>query len=220
MLSEIVSFSLLCFTSVLFIVNPLSAAMLFLSLTPDWEHRTRLRTAWMAVLVAGGVLILFTLTGNLIFRMFGISLGAFRVAGGILLLLVAMDMLHGKHSPTKTTPEDRAAAAEKEQIGVSPMGVPQLAGPGAIATVILLPGEPREIWRVVPVVVAIVVVLAITYGMLCSADRLQKHLGQAGTRVVTKIMGLLIAAVAIQFIALGIRDLMPIFIEKIPKLNH
>ncbi len=216
---DIISFSLLCFTSVLFIVNPLSAAMLFLSLTIDWEHKMRTRAAWMAVLVAGGVLILFTLTGNLVFSLFGISLGAFRVAGGILLLLVAMDMLHGKHSPTKTTMEDRAAAAEKEQIGISPMGVPQLAGPGAIATVILLPGEPREIWRVVPVVVAIVVVLLICYLVLCSADRLQRTLGQAGTRVVTKIMGLLIAAVAIQFIALGIRDLMPLFIEKIPKLR-
>jgi len=210
--SQILSFCLLAFTSVFFIVNPLGAAPVFLALTDGWSHADRVRAARRATLVAAGVLTVFALTGNLVFRLFGVSLGAFRVAGGILLLRVAMDMLHGQPTATKSTPEDHQAAADKDDIAVTPLGIPQLAGPGSIATVILLPGDPRVPWRIAPVIGAIVLTLGIAYLLLRTAERVQRIIGQSGSRVLSKIMGLLIAAVAMEFVANGIKDLLPMMI--------
>jgi multiple antibiotic resistance protein len=212
-LTDIFSFCLLSFTSVFFIVNPIGAAPVFLALTEGWEHADRVRASRRAVLVAGGILILFAITGSLLFQLFGVTLGAFRLAGGILLLKVAMDMLHGRPTATKITEEDHKEAATKEDVGITPIGIPQLAGPGAIATVILLPGEPREWWRIGPVLAAIVVTLLIAYAILRGAERVQGVLGQTGTRILTKIMGLLIAALGVQFMAGGLRDLLPMLIQ-------
>jgi len=217
MLSEVISFSILCLTSVFFIINPISGTTLFFTLTEGYSPQVKRRTAWRAVLVAGVVLVVFSLTGNLVFRLFGITLGAFRVAGGILLLRLAMDMLHGRSSETKTTAEDIALAAEKEDVGVSPLGVPQLAGPGAIATVVLLPGSPRIWWRIIPVIASVVLTLLITYFMFCGAERVRRYISESGARVIKKIMGLLIAGVAIQFIATGIGDLLPLVLENLQK---
>ncbi|NMB74062.1 MAG: NAAT family transporter [Myxococcales bacterium] len=214
MWSEVASFSLLCLTSVFFIVNPFSGTTLFITLTDGYSPKAKLKTARRAVLVAGAVLIVFAVTGNLVFRLFGVTLGAFRVAGGILLLRVAMDMLHGRASETKTTAQDIARAAEKEDVGVSPMAVPQLAGPGAIATVVLLPGAPRVWWRIIPVVASVVITLLITYLMFRGAERVRRYLTESGARLMKKIMGLLIAAVAVQFIAMGVGDLIPIVMER------
>jgi len=214
MLGEVASFSLLCLTSVFFIVNPFSGTTLFLTLTDGYSPQAKRKAARRAVLVAGSVLIVFTLTGNLIFHLFGVTLGAFRVAGGILLLRVAMDMLHGRASETKTTAQDIARAAEKEDVGVSPMGVPQLAGPGAIATVVLLPGTPRVWWRIIPVLAAVVITLFMTYLMLRGAEKVGRYITESGARLMKKIMGLLIAAVAVQFVAMGVGDLIPIIMER------
>lgn len=214
MLGEVVSFSLLCFTSIFFIVNPISAAPVFMALTQGWDDPARVRSARRAVIVAASVLILFSITGNLIFRMFGITLGAFRLAGGMLLLRVALDMMHGRPTHTKTTPEDHLDASEKDDIGASPMGVPQLAGPGAIATVILLPGEPRILWRIFPVLASILLSLFITYLVLRGADKVQKRIGDTGLRILSKLTGLLIAAVAMQFLANGVGDLLPEILKK------
>jgi multiple antibiotic resistance protein len=214
-LSEVLSFSALSLSSVFFIVNPVGAATVFLALTEGWSHEDRVRAARRAVLVAGGVLIAFTLSGNLIFRLFGITLAAFRIAGGLLLLRVSMDMLHGRSSHTKITPEDHAEAAEREDIAITPLAVPQLAGHGAIATCILLPGEPRELWRLGPVVVAILLTVGVAFLLLRGAERMQRVLGKTGARILTKIMGLLIAAVAVQFLATGVREVLPYVLEKV-----
>lgn len=212
MSSEILSFSLLAFTSVFFIVNPLGAAPVFLALTDGWEHRDRVRAAGRATLVAAGVLVVFTLTGNLVFKLFGVTLGAFRLAGGILLLKVAMDMLHGQPTATKSTAEDHREAAAKPDIATTPLGIPQLAGPGSIATVILLPGDPRVPWRLIPVLAAIALTLLVAYLVLRGAERVQRLIGQSGTRIMSKIMGLLIAAVSVEFIAGGVKELLPMIL--------
>jgi multiple antibiotic resistance protein len=159
------------------------------------------------------VLVVFALTGNLVFRLFGVTLGAFRLAGGILLLRVAMDMLHGQPTATKSTIEDHREAAAKDDIATTPLGIPQLAGPGSIATVILLPGDPRVPWRIIPVLAAIAVTLIVAYLVLRGAERVQRLIGQSGTRIMSKIMGLLIAAVAIEFAAGGVKELLPMIVS-------
>jgi hypothetical protein len=125
MWSEVASFSLLCLTSVFFIVNPFSGTTLFITLTDGYSPQAKRKAARRAVLVAGAVLLVFAITGNLVFRLFGVTLGAFRVAGGILLLRVAMDMLHGRASDTKTSAPDIPPAAPKEDLGVAPQAVGQ-----------------------------------------------------------------------------------------------
>jgi len=212
--SSILSFSLLAFTSIFFIVNPLGAAPVFLAVTAGQSSAERRKTALKSALVATGVLITFALAGQLIFKLFGITMGAFRVAGGILLLRVALDMLHGHASRTKSTEEDHLAAAEKDDVAITPLGVPQLAGPGAIATVTMLMSEKLPLWRVAPVLASVLLVGLITYFVLLGAAPLQRLLGETGGRILTKLMGLLLAAVAVQFMAQGVRELLPLILAK------
>ncbi len=209
MLGEIASFSLLAFTSIFFIVDPIAIVPVFLALTSGQTPVERRRTAMRASLVAGGVLIAFALAGMLIFKLFGITIGAFRVAGGILLLRVALDMLHGQTSRTKSTVEDRAEASSREDVAITPLAVPQLAGPGSLATVSLLANPGELSWKVIPVLASIVVTCAASWLLMIGAQRFQKLLGDTGTRILMKLMGLLLAAVAIQFVAQGIQELLP-----------
>jgi multiple antibiotic resistance protein len=159
--------------------------------------------------VAGGVLILFSVMGMLIFKLFGITIGAFRVAGGILLLRVALDMLHGQETRTKSTTEDRAEASARDDVAITPLAVPQLAGPGSIATVTLLANPGEFSWKVIPVLVSVVLTCAASWLLMIGAERFQRWLGDTGTRILMKLMGLLLAAVAIQFVAQGIQELLP-----------
>ncbi len=209
MLGEIASFSLLAFTSIFFIVDPIAILPVFLALTSGQTPEERRRTAWRAAAVACGVLIVFSLLGMLIFKLFGITIGAFRIAGGILLLRVALDMLHGQTSRTKSTEEDRIDASAREDVAITPLAVPQLAGPGSIATVTLLANPGEFSWKVIPVLVSVVVTCAAAWLLMAGAQRFQRWLGDTGTRILMKLMGLLLAAVAIQFIAQGIQELLP-----------
>jgi len=208
-LGEIASFSLLAFTSIFFIVDPIAIVPVFLALTASQTPEERRRTAWRASVVACGVLIVFSLLGMLIFKLFGITIGAFRIAGGILLLRVALDMLHGQTSRTKSTEEDRKDATAREDVAITPLAVPQLAGPGSIATVTLLANPGEFSWKVIPVLASVVVTCAAAWLLMAGAQRFQRWLGDTGTRILMKLMGLLLAAVAIQFVAQGLQELLP-----------
>lgn len=209
MLGEVASFSLLAFTSIFFIVDPIAILPVFLALTANQTRDERRRTALRASVVAGGVLIVFSLLGMLIFKLFGITIGAFRIAGGILLLRVALDMLHGQTSRTKSTAEDRAEASERDDVAITPLAVPQLAGPGSIATVTLMANPGDFSWKVIPVLVSVVLTCAASWLLMVGAERFQRWLGDTGTRILMKLMGLLLAAVAIQFVAQGVQELLP-----------
>jgi multiple antibiotic resistance protein len=196
--------------TVVSIVDPFGAAPIFIGMTPHDPDAERRRQARLASFVCCGVLIVFAVLGNRIFEFFGISTAAFRVAGGSLLLLVALDMLRARESPTRQTPEERREGLEKSDVSITPLGIPLLAGPGAISTVALLgsraEGGAGRLPRLAILVGAILLVSLLTWFVLSHAARVVRWLGPIGVRLVTRIMGLLLAGIAAEFILGGARE--------------
>jgi MarC family membrane protein len=204
-MGEFAQFGLITFTSVLFIVDPFAAVPSYLVMTQSETADERRRTARRACIAMAVLLIVFAAGGQLIFRAFGITLPAFRVAGGLILWFVAVDMLRGQRS-TQESREELAEGVAKEDVAVTPLAIPVLAGPGAISTVMVLAGQARDLSHGAVVYLAIVLTALISYWSLRLAERLVAYLGQTGIRVMTRIMGLLLAAVATQFILTGLRE--------------
>ncbi|HVH68802.1 MAG TPA: MarC family protein [Gemmatimonadales bacterium] len=195
----------LIFTSVLFIVDPLTAVPTFLAMTardtPETRRAMARRGAWTCAIT----LTAFALGGSLIFRLFSITLGAFKVAGGVLIGLNALDMVQARRSQQKETAVEKAEGIEKEDVGIMPLGVPMLAGPGAISTVMVLAGAAKSPVTTAGVYVAIALTAVICYLTLAAATRLERRLGQTGMRILTRLMGLVLSAIAVQFIIDGIK---------------
>ncbi|HVP63475.1 MAG TPA: MarC family protein, partial [candidate division Zixibacteria bacterium] len=149
------------------------------------------------------VLTAFALAGTLIFKMFGITLAAFEIAGGLILLLIGLDMMQARRS-TQEGASETEEGLHKEDIGVTPLGVPLLAGPGAISTVMVLMGASPTMYHAIPVLGAIAVTAFASYLILSSADRVRKRLGETGIRIMMRMMGLLLTALAVQFVINGL----------------
>jgi multiple antibiotic resistance protein len=156
-----------------------------------------------------GVLTAFAAAGSFIFSFFGITIPAFKVAGGILLFGVAFDMLRAKPSATKTTQEERSEAESKEDVGLIPMGIPLLSGPGAMATATVLAGKAHSWTDRIGLHLAILAVSVITLLVLRSSMLIGRVLGKTGLNVIGRIMGLILAALAIQFVLDGVREALP-----------
>jgi multiple antibiotic resistance protein len=203
--SDLTRFALVTFTSVLFIVDPIAVVPTYLVITQDESPEERRRTARRACIAMTLLLMVFAATGTMVFRAFGITLPAFRTAGGLILWFVAMDMLHGE----RRTQEGRDEVAEgqaKEDVAITPLAIPMLAGPGAISTAIVVAGQARGPWETVAVYGAIVLTGGISFVSLRLGESLLQRLGKTGIRVVTRIMGLILAAVAVQFVFSGVRE--------------
>jgi multiple antibiotic resistance protein len=153
------------------------------------------------------VLSAFAVAGQYIFKMFGITLPAFEIAGGVILLLIGLDMLEAKRSPTQESREEAAEAALKEDAGIVPLGIPMLAGPGAITSVMVLVGQAQTRWQMVAILVSIFITAAICYLVLGNSDRVARALGETGVRILVRIMGLLLVALAVQYFVNGMADL-------------
>lgn len=205
---DLAAFALLCLTSLLAIVNPLSATPMYLALTDGYTDEHRRRTIRSAVLTAFTVLTVFALLGGTIFQVFGITIHAFRIAGGIIFFGIGMDMLQAKRSRGKTTEEEELEGMVKEEVGVTPLGIPMITGPGAITTVMVLMTQAREPIYVGAVFAAIMVVLGITFIVLSAAPRVLRFFGQTGLNVMTRIMGLLVTVIAVQYIVDGARPIL------------
>lgn len=198
-------FALITFTSVLFIVDPVAVIPTYLVITRNETPEQRRATVRRAAMVAAALMIVFGIAGRLIFRVFGITLPAFRIAGGLILWLVAMDMLRGQRT-TQESSEEITEGEEKEDVAVTPLAVPMLAGPGAISTVMVLASQARTVPESVVVYGSVVLTAVISWAALRLGERLVVVLGQTGIRVMTRIMGLLLAAVAVQFVVTGASD--------------
>ena len=195
----------LIFTSILFIVDPFAVIPTFLAMTvrdsPEQRRVLARRGAWTCAIT----LIAFALGGSLIFKIFGITIGAFKIAGGVLIGLNALDMVQARRSQQRETAVEKAEGIEKEDVGIMPLGVPMLAGPGAISTVMVLAGASKSVVTTVGVYVAIALTAFLTYVTLAAAPRVEQKLGQTGMRILTRLMGLVLCAIAVQFIIDGIK---------------
>ena len=205
-LADLLQFSFVALTSVFFLVDPIAAIPTFLAMTADADRLDRRHMAKRAAWTCVVVLTCFAAAGKLIFRIFGITLPAFKIAGGVILLLIGLDMLQARRSQTKETPGETAEGSEKEDVGIIPLGVPMLAGPGAISTVMVLMGGVPTWWYTLPVFVAIAVTALSSYWILAGADSVRQHLGETGIRILTRLMGLMLTAIAVQFVLNGLAD--------------
>lgn len=203
-MDSLLAFAALSLTSLLAIVNPLSALPIYLALTADLDRARRAATLRTAILTALAVMVTFALLGNGILRFFGITTQAFQIAGGIIFFAIGWDMLQARRSRVKTTVEEEFQSAGREDIGIIPLGLPTLAGPGAITTVIALTGQATDIRHSAMVFVAIALVLAICWVTLTAAPVVVRKLGQTGLNVLTRIMGLLVMVIGAQFVINGV----------------
>ena len=189
-------------------IGPPNVAALFAALMPGSTASERRRMALKGTLIATGILLFFALFGDAVLRQFGITLAALRTAGGILLLLIAIDLVFARSSGVSTTTEEETQeAVEKADISVFPLATPLIAGPGAIGAAILLvadaQGEPA---LVAVVVAALLAILLLTFVLLLAASQVQRVLGVTGLQVVSRMIGVILAALAVQFFFDGIAD--------------
>ena len=196
---------LLIFTSVLFIVDPFAAVPSFLAMTardsPAQRRAMARRGAWTCAVT----LTVFALGGSLIFTLFGITLGAFKIAGGVLIGLNALEMVQARRSMQRETPVEQAEGTQKEDVGIIPLGVPMLAGPGAISTVMVLALGSRTTVSTAALYLCVALTAYVSYVVLAAATAVEHRLGQTGMRILTRLMGLVLCAIAVQFIVDGIK---------------
>ena len=188
------------------IVDPIGTLPFFVALTAGFSPDDRNVILHRAVLVLGGVLAVFALFGRFLFQAFGFTLAAFEIAGGILLFMVAYDMLRGEVARVKLTPQDRdEAIARRDELSVVPLGIPLLAGPGAISTVMIYEGNSSNSpISIAATFVAIAVTTVATYFILKYGQPILRSIGRVGVMAMTRVLGLLLAAVGVQFVIIGI----------------
>jgi len=196
----------LIFTSILFIVDPFAVIPTFLAMTvrdsPQQRRVLARRGAWTCAIT----LIAFALGGSMIFKIFGITIGAFKIAGGVLIGLNALDMVQARRSQQRETAVETAEGIEKDDIGIMPLGVPMLAGPGAISTVMVLALGAKSPAATAAIYVSILLTAVISFLVLAAASLVERRLGQTGMRILTRLMGLVLSAIAVQFIIDGVKS--------------
>lgn len=192
------------------VVNPIGAIPIFASLTADSSTRERRRVATRTSLSVGLILLLMLFAGDSILHLFGISVASFRVGGGIIVLLMAISMIQARVSRAKHTQEEGEEAADKASVAVVPLGIPILAGPGAISTVIVYAHHEGVPLHALLLGIGIVLVALVVWLCLRAAPFIGNGLGQTGVNVITRIMGLILAAIAVEFIVHGLIELLPV----------
>ena len=193
-------FALKAFVSIFIIVDPLGLVPYFITLTSGYSPSKRRRTVHLAIMTTIFVLTAFAIFGNQILKLFGITIPAFRIAGGFIIFMVAIQMLQAQRTRLKATPEEEAHSYEQEEIGVVPLGTPMLAGPGAITTVIVL--SESNLWVILA---SILITALLAYVILLQANRISNLLGPTGLNIFIRLMGLVLAAVSVQFVIDGIK---------------
>jgi multiple antibiotic resistance protein len=198
---------LIALTTFFATIGPADLALVFAALTAKNTSAERRVFALRGVLVAGGILLFFVVFGNALLALFGITLPALKTAGGVLLLLISIDMVFARHSgATSTTSEEDAEARTRADISVFPLAMPLIAGPGAIsATILLVTGAGGDQWKLMAVVTALLLMLVLTYLALLAAIPIQRLLGVTGLAVVSRVVGVLLAGLSVQFIFDGIK---------------
>jgi len=204
---NLVEYILLAISTLFVIIDPLALVPLFLAMTSRDTPAQRIRTARMACTVAAGVLIAFALIGKWIFKYLGITLPAFQMAGSVVLFLIAFDMLRARRSPVQETSEETDEGLARAEIAIAPLGIPMLAGPGAISTTILLQGKAAGFEQQGALLVSIVVVCAASFLILRLSAHGAQWLSPLAMRIGTRLMGLLLTAIAFQFFLNALQSL-------------
>jgi multiple antibiotic resistance protein len=201
----VIEYAFLTFASLFSIVDPFAAIPAFLAMTANETAEHRKRTARLACTVCWAVLSVFALLGPAIFRLFGITLPAFQIAGGLIMLLSALDMLRAKRSSLKETAEETQEAMSKDEVAITPLAIPMLSGPGAITTSIVLAGHATTWGHVIVFYLLIALVSVLCFWILTTAAKGARKLGHTALNIITRLMGLVLAAIGIQFILTALK---------------
>ena len=200
--------ALVAFTTFFATIGPLDVAALFAALTVNATPRERRQMAMKGALIGGGILLFFALFGKAVLTSFGITLPALQASGGILLLLIAIDMVFARDSGSTTaTDEEKVEAQGKKDVSVFPLATPLIAGPGAIGAAVLLVADTKGDAVEMALVIAVLTgLILLTFLLMLLATQVQKLLGVTGLHVISRVVGVLLAALAVQFIFDGFRD--------------
>ncbi len=198
---------LAAFTTFFVVIDPPGCAPIYASLTADASARSTRQMAWRAVGVAAGILLVFALAGEQLLSALGISLDAFRIAGGIMLFVIALDMVFERRTQRREArAQEVIDAPEADDVSIFPMAMPMIAGPGSIATIMLLVSRAQGVAETAVVLGALASVLGLTLAALLAAGPLMRFLGHKVEAVVTRLLGVLLAALAAQFVIDGLRE--------------
>jgi multiple antibiotic resistance protein len=200
------------FTTLLVTTDPPGLAPIFLALTAGMNRAERWQTAIRGTLIAFGILAVFAVTGAGVLSVLGISLPAFRIAGGFLLFFIAFEMIFEKRQERKEKATKTAITKDHIQnLAVFPLAIPLISGPGSISATILLAGNFQSPLERIQLIVVIVVVFALIFAALVIADRIDRILGQTGRAILTRLLGVLLSALAVQFVIDGMRAMMTVY---------
>lgn len=202
-MNELLTYGMLVFTSFFTLINPISCMPVFLGLTSDMDQSDRTAIAKRAVIVSLIIVLVFAFSGQLLFKVFNISIDSFRIVGGAIFFVVGFDMLNARLSPIKA--KDSEIKQTDKDIAITPLAIPMLCGPGAITNAIVLMNDAHSVLMKTTFVVALVLMLIVTYIILISSSRLIKFLGQTGINIMMRLMGLIIMVIAVEFFLTGIR---------------
>lgn len=205
---EVLKYIMEVFPAIIVILNPFGAALIFVSMTmtdSDAELIIKSRRTAVTVVVT---LLAFMFLGHLIFDFFSITLNAFRIAGGILLFGMGMSMMRGQHPQSRITDKERAELVDQEDISIIPMGIPVLSGPGAIATIMVFRSNAEQNIEIGILILAIVLGGLLSYYVLKYSHRMVNRFGKTALRIISRIMGLLVVTMAVQFIIAGVTTVM------------
>lgn len=206
-----VTFALLSLSSVIIIVNPLGATLTYVSLTSGMDVPARIKVAKESCWYAFLILLVFALLGGIILQLFGITIEAFRIGGGILLFLIGMEMVYARTSRTKLTATEKYESMDAEDISMTPLAIPMIAGPGAITTTIVLMNEAvGSVPDMAVILTAIVIAILLTYLMMIRSESIVSRIGQKEFRAINRLMGILLIAIAVQFVISGLSSAFPV----------
>lgn len=191
------------------IVNPIGSVPIFISATEGWQRQERLKTARTVAITVFIVLGISAFAGDGVLRFFGITIPSFQVGGGILLMLISISMMHGKQGGTRQTAEEAQNLAEREVIAIVPLSIPLLAGPGAISSMILSAQQQPSLLDHLKLLIPVLIIAFIIWLILTLANTIAHQLGTIGINIVTRLMGIILAAMAVEFIANGLTGLFP-----------
>jgi multiple antibiotic resistance protein len=202
-MSDNLSFALLCITSFFTLLNPLGVMPLFMTMTSDLEVVHRRKTALKATIVSFFTIIGFAMTGQLLFRFFGISVDSLRIVGGVIFFIMGQDMLQARLGNTKIT----ASEMEKHitDISITPLAIPMICGPGAITNAIVLMQDAVNMEMKVILISSILVICIITYLVLIAASPIMKVLGETGNKIMLRLMGLIVMVIGVEFFFAGLK---------------
>lgn len=204
-MDDLITFGLLCLTSFFTLINPLGTMPIFLTMTTDLSEQERRFTAKKASLVSFIIIICFALSGQLLFKFFGISVNSFKIVGGVIFFMMGMDMLQARLSAVKIKKNE--VKNYVNDISITPLAIPMICGPGAITNAIVLMEDASSISKIVILLVSIAAVVLTTYIILLSSSKIIKVIGQTGINVMMRLMGLIVMVIAVEFFFSGLKPI-------------